>query len=127
MNKEKFESLVAEAVESLPEEFQDRLENVDVVVEDLPSRAQMKKTHLGQGYTLLGLYEGVPLTERTTHYGLVPPDKITIFQKTIEDACRGGGEREIKDQVRETVIHEIAHHFGIDDERLQEIKDEREE
>jgi len=125
MNREKFESLVEEAVESLPEEFKDRLENIDVVVEALPSRRQLTKTHLGLGYTLLGLYEGVPLTERTTSYGLVPPDKITIFQKTIEDFCRGKDEMEIKDQICKTVIHEIAHHFGIDDDRLDEIENEK--
>jgi predicted Zn-dependent protease with MMP-like domain len=125
MNKDRFETLVAEAVESLPEEFQDRLENVDVVVEDLPSHRHLKKTHLGRGYTLLGLYEGVPLTERTTNYGLVPPDKITIFQKPIEEICRSGDELEIKQQIRQTVIHEIAHHFGIDDDRLKEIENER--
>lgn len=125
MNREQFESLVAGAVELLPEEFQDRLENVDVVVEERPSRWQLGKTHLGQGYTLLGLYEGVPLTERTTNYGLVAPDKITIFQKPIEDVCRSGDEMEIKEQIRKTVIHEIAHHFGIDDKRLKEIEKER--
>jgi predicted Zn-dependent protease with MMP-like domain len=122
MKRERFEALVAEAVESLPEEFQDRMENVDVVVEDSPSRQQLGKNTPGQGYTLLGLYEGIPLTERTTNYGLVPPDKITIFQKPIEDSCASGDEVEIKEQVRQTVIHEIAHHFGIDDERLDEIE-----
>ncbi len=125
MDKEKFESLVAGAVELLPEEFKDRLENVDIVVEDLPSRWHLRKSRLGQGYTLLGLYEGVPLTERTTNYGLVAPDKITIFQKPIEDICRRGDEVEIKEQIRKTVIHEIAHHFGIDDKRLKEIENER--
>ncbi len=126
MNKERFESLVIGAVESLPEEFQDRLENVDLVVEDLPSDWQLRKTHLGTGFTLLGLYEGVPLTNRTSNYGLVTPDKITIFQKPIEEACRSGDEMEIKEQIRKTVIHEIAHHFGIDDKRLKEIENERE-
>jgi predicted Zn-dependent protease with MMP-like domain len=125
MERERFEALVAEAVESLPEEFQDRMENVDVVVEDSPSRQQLGKNTPGQGYTLLGLYEGIPLTERTTNYGLVPPDKITIFQKPIEDSCASGDEVEIKEQVRQTVIHEIAHHFGIDDERLDEIEKEK--
>ena len=125
MNREQFESLVAGAVELLPEEFKNRLENVDVVVEEMTYRWQLGKTHLGQGYTLLGLYEGVPLTERTTNYGLVAPDKITIFQKPIEDVCRSGDEMEIKEQIRKTVIHEIAHHFGIDDKRLKEIEKER--
>jgi predicted Zn-dependent protease with MMP-like domain len=125
MKREEFESLVAGAVDSLPREFQERLENVDVVVEDRPSGWQMKKTRLGQGYTLLGLYEGVPLTERTSNYGLVAPDKITIFQKTLEEACHGCDEMELKEQIRKTVIHEIAHHFGIDDDRLNEIENER--
>ena len=125
MKRERFESLVAEAVESLPEEFQDRMENVDVVVEDSPSRRQIGKQNLDRSYTLLGLYEGVPLTERTSNYGLVPPDKITIFQKPIEESCASGDEMEIKEQIRQTVIHEIAHHFGIDDERLDEIEKER--
>jgi predicted Zn-dependent protease with MMP-like domain len=124
MNKDKFESLVAEAIESLPEEFKDRLENVDIIADDLPSRGQLRKSRLGRGYVLLGLYEGVPLTQRTTNYGLVPPDKITIFQKPIEEVCRGD-ETEIKDQIRQTVIHEIAHHFGIDDDRLHEIEKEK--
>jgi predicted Zn-dependent protease with MMP-like domain len=126
MNRDRFESLVIEAVQSLPEEFQNRLENVDLVVEDLPSHWQLRRTHLGKGFSLLGLYEGVPLTGRTTNYGLVVPDKITIFQKPIEEVCRSGNETEIKEQIRKTVIHEIAHHFGIDDKRLQEIEKERE-
>ncbi len=125
MKRERFEALVAEAVESLPEEFQDRMENVDVVVEESPSRRQIGKHNLERGYTLLGLYEGVPLTERTSNYGLVAPDKITIFQKSIEDSCTSGDEGEIKKQIRQTVIHEIAHHFGIDDERLDEIEKEK--
>jgi predicted Zn-dependent protease with MMP-like domain len=125
MKRELFESLVAEAVELLPEEFRDQLDNIDVVVEDRPSRRQIGKNIQGQGYTLLGLYEGVPLTERTSNYGLVPPDKITIFQQPIEESCPSGDEMEIKEQIRQTVIHEIAHHFGIDDDRLDEIEEER--
>ena len=125
MNRERFESLVIEAVESLPEEFRDRLENVDLVVEDIPSHWQVSKSHLRQGFTLLGLYEGVPLTNRTSNYGLVTPDKITIFQKPIEEVCKSGDEMAIKEQIRKTVIHEIAHHFGIDDKRLKEIENER--
>ena len=85
----------------------------------------MKKIRLGRGYSLLGLYEGVPLTERTSNYGLVVPDKITIFQKSIEEACPNGSEKEIKEEIRKTVIHEIAHHFGIDDQRLKDIEKKR--
>ena len=123
MDREKFEELVARAVEELPEEFRERLENIDVVVEDVPSRSQLKG--VGRGNTLLGLYEGVPLTQRHSSYGLVPPDKITIFQKTIEAECSGKYESEIKAEIQKVVRHEIAHHFGIGDARLQEIEDER--
>lgn len=119
MNKDRFEQLVAEAVEALPEEFQARLENVDVVVEDLPTRRQMGG--LERGMTLLGLYEGVPLTERYSSYGMVAPDKITIFQRTIESQC-GGDESEIKEEIQRVVRHEIAHHFGIGDARLDQIE-----
>ncbi len=122
MNREKFETLVAQAVEALPAEFQEKLENVDVVVEDYPSSAQMRQVGLGRGYTLLGLYEGVPLTERSSNYGMVPPDKITIFQKTIEEKCRRVTENEIKLEIRKVVLHEIAHHFGISDARLKQIE-----
>ena len=124
MDRERFELLVAQAVEALPVEFRDKLANIDVVVEDLPSRRQLRGTK--PGYTLLGLYEGIPLTERTSQYGLVPPDKITIFQKTIEAECRSGDEAAIQQEIQDVVRHEIAHHFGISDARLQEIEEERE-
>jgi predicted Zn-dependent protease with MMP-like domain len=122
MDRERFERLVAEAVEELPEEFRSRLENIDVVVEASPTAAQLKHSGLGKGYTLLGLYEGVPLTERYSNYGLVPPDMITIFQKTIEAECGNAGDLRIKEEIRKVVRHEIAHHFGIDDDRLKEIE-----
>jgi predicted Zn-dependent protease with MMP-like domain len=117
MDNERFEALVDEAIESLPDEFKERMENVDIVIADRPTRSQLRK--LPRGHTLLGLYEGVPLTERTTNYGLVMPDKITIFKETIEERCRS--DREVVTEVRRTVLHEIAHHFGIDDARLDEL------
>ena len=121
MERNRFEELVARAVEDLPEEFQERLENIDVVVEDLPSRRQLRQAGLGRNMTLLGLYEGVPLTQRHAWYGMVPPDKITIFQKTIEAEC-GNDDDRIKREVQRVVRHEIAHHFGIGDARLNEIE-----
>jgi len=125
MNRERFEALVAQAVESLPPEFLEKLENVDVVVEDLPSRAQLNTAGVSPGFTLLGLYEGIPLTERNSGYGMVAPDKITIFQKTIEEKYRDQREGLIQDEIRKVVLHEIAHHFGIDDARLEELEEER--
>ena len=120
MNREKFEWLVARAVETLPGEFITRLENVVVVVENRPTRTQLARTGIRQGYSLLGLYEGVPLTKRGGHYGLVPPDKITIFQKPIESRCRD--DAAITAEIQSVVQHEIAHHFGIDDARLKQIE-----
>ena len=120
MDRERFEWLVARAIEALPDEFISRLENVDVVVEDYPNQGQLTRTGLKRGQTLLGLYEGVPQTRRGAHYGLVPPDKITIFQKPIEAKCRYNAE--IKDEIQRVVKHEIAHHFGIDDARLDQIE-----
>jgi predicted Zn-dependent protease with MMP-like domain len=121
MDKETFESLVAKAVDALPEQFRDRLENIDVVVEDFPSRDQIGKSNLGKGYTLLGLYEGVPLTHRNSYYGMVPPDKITIFQRVIESQY-GSDDFAIQREIGKVVRHEIAHHFGISDARLDELE-----
>jgi predicted Zn-dependent protease with MMP-like domain len=119
VNSEKFESLVYKAVESLPDEFRDRLENIDIIVADRPTRRQLGTLNSDKHYTLLGLYEGVPLTRRSQGYGMVVPDKITIFQEPIEAMCRT--DSEIVAEVRRVVLHEIAHHFGIDDARLKEL------
>jgi predicted Zn-dependent protease with MMP-like domain len=118
MDKEQFESLVAQAVENLPEEFQELLENIYVVVEDRPNADQLRGA--GKGNTLLGLYEGVPMTERGSGYGLVLPDKITIFRLPIERECKN--ENEIRTVIEQVVKHEIAHYFGISDERLEELE-----
>jgi predicted Zn-dependent protease with MMP-like domain len=120
MDREKFKRLVAEAIGSLPSQFLAKLENIDVVVEDWPTQMQLAKAGVRRGETLLGLYEGVPLTKRGTHYGLVPPDKITIFQKPIEAKCRY--DAEITAEIQRVVRHEIAHHFGIGDDRLEQLK-----
>jgi predicted Zn-dependent protease with MMP-like domain len=114
-----FEELVAEALDSLPPDIQEKLENVEVVVEWRPSPAQMRRMGLGPGQTLFGLYEGVPLTERTSGYGLVLPDKITIFRQPIEAYCRT--DKQVRQTVQRTVLHELAHHFGISDDRLREL------
>jgi predicted Zn-dependent protease with MMP-like domain len=119
MDADKFEKLVARAIEDLPEEFRERLENIDIVVADEPSRTQRRTSHLGPRDTLLGLYEGVPLTERTHNYSLVMPDKITIFQRPIEAMYRS--DSQVISEVQRVVRHEIAHHFGISDDRLREM------
>ncbi len=111
--------LVGEAIDRLPEEFRERLENIDIVVADAPTREQLKALKEKRGHTLLGLYEGVPLTERTHGYGFVMPDKITIFQRPIEAMCRS--DARIVEEIEKVVRHEIAHHFGISDDRLEEL------
>ena len=117
MDTKRFSELVSQALDNLPDEFLDLLENVEIVVEDYPAPRQHRGSNRNE---LLGLYEGVPLTERDTHYGLVLPDKITIFQKPIESICQT--DAEIIDQVEQTVRHEVAHHFGITDEKMDEIE-----
>jgi predicted Zn-dependent protease with MMP-like domain len=116
----RFEELVGEALDSIPDALWDAIQNLAVVVEDWPSARQMESTRTPRGQILLGLYEGVPLTERYTSYGLVPPDKITIFRGPILRVCPPGDEEAIREQVRHTVLHEVAHHFGISDEQLRE-------
>ena len=122
MDREEFQWLVEKAVSGLPEEFRGKLDNIDVVVDDWPSSAQLASVGLKRGHTLLGLYEGVPLTKRSIHYGLVPPDKISIFQKPIEARCKGN--LNITAEIQRIVIHEIAHHFGISDARLRQLERE---
>ncbi len=121
MERQRFEELVARAIEGLPQEFLDQMDNVDVVVQDSPSRRQLART--GRGMTLLGLYEGVPHTSRTRGYNMALPDRIVIFQKPIEARCRS--EREIAAEVQRVVEHEIAHHFGLDDDLLRRIEARR--
>ena len=119
--RHRFEELVEEALEDIPEGLWEVIDNVAVTVEEWPTRRQMFDAGLPPGHTLLGLYEGVPLTERGAHYGLVPPDLITIFRGPILQMCPPGDEDAIRNQVRRTVLHEIAHHFGISDQRLHEL------
>lgn len=123
MEREKFEILVGRAIESLPAEFQRRLENVDVVVEEWPTATQMRQARIRNPMRLLGLYQGVPRTRRGQGYGLVLPDKISIFQRPIEAQCRF--DHEIEARVGEVVRHEIAHHLGLDDETLRRIEGEK--
>ena len=123
MQREKFEALVARAIDSLPPEFQRKLENVDIVVENWPTSGQLRQAKHSHPAQLLGLYQGVPQTRRGRGYGLVLPDKISIFQKPIEAQCRFGDEIEAK--IEEVVRHEIAHHFGLDEKTLRQIESEK--
>ena len=118
-SSEEFEQLVAQALDELPEFFKEKLQNVELVVADWPTKAEVRAVGLKPGQLLFGLYQGIPQTKRTSNYSLVLPDKITIYRMPIEQVCRTP-ERIIL-QVQQTVKHELAHHFGIDDDRLREL------
>ena len=120
MTRKEFEKIVQEAVDSLPVALRKKIDNVDIRVVESPNRRQAREWGGGREPSLYGLYEGIPQTERTTTYDLVPPDRITIFQRPIELAA-GEDEEAIRREVRETVVHEIAHYYGITDERLDEL------
>ena len=116
VSREHFEHLVADALDEIPPALASEMENVAVVVDQWPTRAQLA----GRDGTLLGLYEGIPLTKRDpTGYGGVLPDRITIFQGTISARARNEGE--LSAHVRVTVLHEVGHHFGMSDARLHEL------
>ena len=123
IQRERFYELVMKAIDGLPPVFQDKLENVDVIVTDWPSPAQLARSNIRSRYGLLGLYEGIPHTRRGRGYGMVIPDKITIFRKPIEARCRSWSD--VEEEVGKVVRHEIAHHFGIDDDTLRSIEGSR--
>jgi predicted Zn-dependent protease with MMP-like domain len=118
MTREKFEELAQRAFDSLPEHFTSRIDNVHVVVEDYPPDDVIEGRHTDP-YSLLGLYQGIPLPHRNTWYGTSPtvPDKITLYQKNIEAMCRT--EREIEQRVTEVLFHEIGHYFGMSEAEIR--------
>ncbi len=116
MDRRRFEKLVDQAIEELPPEFQEKLENVAVIVEDQPSAELLEEMEIPPGDTLFGLYEGTPLTERGFEMPL-HPDRIWIFQVPIEREC--DSEDEIREEIKTTIVHEVAHFFGLDDEYLE--------
>jgi len=117
MEKEKFENLVTQALKKLPYRFLNKLKNVAVIAQDNPTEFQKQQLGYSSGKYILGLYEGVPQIKRQ-HYNRAAPDKITLFQKNIERAA-DDDEKKIKEIVQETVWHEIAHHFGMNEEEIQ--------
>ena len=115
----RFEALVREAVEEIPEPIRAHMDNVEVVIEAWPTAEQRATLGLEPDELLFGLYEGTPLVERGITASPLLPDKITIFQGPLEQA--GATEGEMAEEIRKTVIHEIAHHFGIDESRLAQL------
>jgi predicted Zn-dependent protease with MMP-like domain len=120
LTREEFEELTVFALRRLPRFFRKKMKNVDVVVEGRASRDLLTEVGLQSPFELLGLYQGVPLDRRGFYYGNVLPDKITLFQIPIESMCQT--KEEIEKKVREVVIHEVGHYFGLDDERLRELE-----
>lgn len=120
LTREEFEQLVISALEGLPQSLKARMENIDVVIEDQASRSLLSEMKLRSPFDLLGLYQGIPIDQRGFYYGNVLPDKITLFQLPIESTCKT--KEEIEEKVREVVIHEVGHYFGLDEERLEELE-----
>ena len=121
VSKSQFEKWVAEAIDSVPEKFQERINNLAIFVEDYPTREQLGKARMlaRKGDLLLGLYEGYHQSKRL-NTGTVFPDRITLFKKPLESLSQT--EEELKSQIGSTVRHEIAHHFGMTDQQLDEIE-----
>jgi predicted Zn-dependent protease with MMP-like domain len=121
MTREKFTRLVEEALQEIPPLFRDAMHNVAVVVEDAPPAELLRDMEMEPGDSLFGLYHGIPLTERDSRYGNTLPDRISIYQVPIEDAC--GDDEDIRQCVAETVIHEFGHYFGLSEEEIEEIEE----
>jgi len=122
MTRDEFRELVTEALGGIPQNFRDALQNIAIVVEDEPSPVQLNEVGIEPPDTLLGLYEGTPLTERQWAHGNTLPDKITLFQLPIEDAS--DDEDDVVVAIGETLIHEIGHYFGLSEEEIEEIEEQ---
>ena len=121
MTRERFTRLVEDTLRDIPKRFRDAMRNVAVVVEDEPSRELLDELDMEPCDTLFGLYHGTPLTERNSAYGNTLPDRISIYQRPIEDACED--DDDIRQCVAETVIHEFGHYFGLSEEEIEEIEE----
>ena len=122
MTRNRFEQLVEEALKEIPKRFRKEMRNVAVVVEDDPPQHILDEMEIEPDDTLFGLYQGTPLPERSWGYGNNLPDRISIYQNPIEEAC-GDDEDEIRDCIAETVIHEFGHYFGMSEAEIEEIEE----
>lgn len=120
ISDEQFEKLINESMDELPQQYITGLKNVAITFEDMPTELQRQKQKLGPHQTLLGLYEGIPLTKRNSNYSLVLPDKITLFKLPILAASRDLAS--LKAQVKHTLWHEIAHYYGLDHDRIHGLE-----
>jgi predicted Zn-dependent protease with MMP-like domain len=122
MTRQQFKGLVEDAIDTIPPRFAREVKNVAIVIEDQPSPELLAEMEIEPSETILGLYQGIPLTERQLSYGNVLPDRITLFQQTIEEECEGD-EDEIIIAIGETLIHELGHYFGLSEDEIMEIED----
>ncbi|MDE2179430.1 MAG: metallopeptidase family protein [candidate division NC10 bacterium] len=118
LSREEFRRLISEAIVSLPPSVVERLNNVEIVVKARPTSEELAMAGTDSGDTLFGLYTGIPLTARSSSYGMVLPDKITLYQRSIEEGCRT--KREVQAQIRTTLLHEIGHHVGLSEDDLDQ-------
>lgn len=116
-----FESLIAQALDELPTKYISRLDNVAITYADIPTPDQRRQLKLRGHQTLFGLYEGIPLPARSSSYSLVLPDKITLFKHPLLAASHN--QHDLKAQIKHTLWHEIAHHFGLDHDRIHQLED----
>ncbi len=123
MKEEEFEKLIKDAFLELPEKIRQKIDNLALCVKKKPSPEQLRKTGIRYSGLLLGLYEGVPQTKWGRGFGMILPDKITIFQEAIENFART--PQEIKTLVKKTVWHEVAHHFGFSEKQIRELEKKR--
>ena len=121
MDRSRFQRLVEEALREIPRRFRSAMQNVAVIVEDEPSPQILEEMEIEPPDSLFGLYQGTPLPNRGWGYGNALPDRISIYQGPIEEACED--DDEIRDCVAETVIHEFGHYFGLSEEEIEEIED----
>lgn len=120
VSDEQFDQIISEALDRLPQKYIEGLNNVAIIYEDEPSAEQRVKLKLRCNETLLGLYEGIPMTKRNSGYNLVLPDKITLFKKPLLSKSRSLDE--FKEEVRHTLWHEIAHFYGLDHDRIHKLE-----
>ena len=121
MTRAAFERLVAEAILLIPKRFRREMNNLAIVVEDEPSAELLEEMEIEPPDSLYGLYHGTPLPERTWPFGNQLPDRITLFQRPIEEDC--DDENDVRDVIGETLIHEVGHYFGLSEEEIEEIEE----
>ena len=122
MTEDAFRKLVEEAIDSIPERFAKQVRNVGFVIEEEPSDQLLDEMEVEPGDTLFGLYQGTPLTERGTSYGNTLPDRITLFQRPIEEASDGSDDA-VFVEIAKTLIHELGHYFGLDEDQIDVIEE----